>query len=272
MVISSCRWTSVIHVKYHLFRCQTWSRDAARVEGLERFTKQDEVYQSLRVHLEHLIDPDPADPWPRHHQHFGASLAITTRAYRHVGGLPAEPFLEDEALYQALRRHDIKVRHSERVAVVTSSWRQGRVEVGLSWQLREWASLAKAHRAASVPDPVAWAEELQQRKQLRRIWAAPRSARGRLDAAQRDAVRQLAAHWSLTARSLVALLDEAQPFGSLWSEVQALRHARGIVLPPPVTLAAAIRSLRLLVAAHRARPFARTSRADSARAASRAAA
>ena len=92
--------------------------------------------------------PIRADPWPRHHQHFGASLAITVAAYRHVGGMPAEPFLEDEALYRRLRQHDLNVRHSDRVSVVTSSRRRGRVAVGLSWQLREWqACLAGRARA-----------------------------------------------------------------------------------------------------------------------------
>ena len=244
--------------------------DAARVAGLERFTRQDELYQQLRVRLEHAIDPDPADPWPRHHQHFGASLAITTRAYRHVGGLPAEPFLEDEALYQALRRHDIKVRHSEKVAVVTSSRRQGRVEVGLSWQLREWASLAKAHRTATVADPVAWAEELRQRRQLRGIWSSRRDSRGRLLPTQRERAERLARQWGLSPRWLAAQLSSNMPFGSLYSAVQERRRERGLAPPALVTMASAIRSLRALLAAHRRQARARADRAGSARAASHA--
>lgn len=100
---------------------------------LRRTQARDAAYRQLCARLEDLLDPTPADPWPRHHQHFGASLALTARAYRQVGGLPEVRFLEDEALCQALRRHDLTVRHSPRVQVLTSARQQGRVEVGLSW-------------------------------------------------------------------------------------------------------------------------------------------
>lgn len=39
-----------------------------------------------------------ADPWPRHHWHFGASLALTARAYRCVGGLPMVRYPGNKAL------------------------------------------------------------------------------------------------------------------------------------------------------------------------------
>ena len=60
-----------------------------------------------RRHLEalaDLLDPDPHDPFPRHHQHFGASLAVTPALYAHVGGLPLLPSDEDVVLYRAIRR------------------------------------------------------------------------------------------------------------------------------------------------------------------------
>ena len=121
--------------------------------GLAKLARRDERYQRLRTQLEHAVDPAPFDPWPRHHQHFGANLAVSAAAYARVGGLPAEPFLEDEAFYQALCAHDMKVRHSESIRVVTSSRRDGRVAVGLSWQLREWEALAATRGDARVPDP-----------------------------------------------------------------------------------------------------------------------
>lgn len=48
-------------------------------------------------------------------------------------------YLKDEALCQQLRRHDLRLYHSHsfRVVVYTSARQCGRVEVGLSWQLRE---------------------------------------------------------------------------------------------------------------------------------------
>ena len=38
-----------------------------------------------------LLDSVFHDPWPRHYQHFGASLAVTADAYRRAGGLPPVP-------------------------------------------------------------------------------------------------------------------------------------------------------------------------------------
>ena len=60
-------------------------------------------YRLLRSQLESLLDPDPADPWPRHYQMFGASLALTAEIYERVGGLPVLPSLEDVALYRTLK-------------------------------------------------------------------------------------------------------------------------------------------------------------------------
>ena len=115
--------------------------------------------------------PRPADPWPRHHQHFGASLALTVAAYRRVGGLPEKQYLEDEALWQALRRHDLRLRHSPAVRVFTSARQQGRVPVGLSWQLREWAALSQQQAEPLVVSPDQLADLWPLRHRLRACWA-----------------------------------------------------------------------------------------------------
>ena len=103
--------------------------------------------------LEDQFDPCPADPWPCHHQHYGASLALTVRAYRRVGGLPAVPYLEDEALWQLLLGQGLPVRHSPHVQVYTSARRCGRVEVGLSWPAARVGSPgpAAARAAGALP-------------------------------------------------------------------------------------------------------------------------
>ncbi len=46
-------------------------------------------YRSLIAELEAYIDPDPYDHFPRHYQHYGASLAVTAQMYKQAGGLPA---------------------------------------------------------------------------------------------------------------------------------------------------------------------------------------
>lgn len=142
--------------------------DANPACPVRRYQLRDATYHLLRAHLETRLDPQPHDPWPRHHQHFGASFAVTLAAYRQVGGLPVVPYLEDEALFQSLLRHDLPVRHSPAVRVYTSGRQQGRVAVGLSWQLREWASLGG--REDLVPDPVEYVAELRLRRELRQHW------------------------------------------------------------------------------------------------------
>ncbi|MDO7877062.1 glycosyltransferase [Hymenobacter sp. ASUV-10] len=203
---------------------------------VRRTQLRDAAYHLLRAQLESRLDPDPADPWPRHHQHFGASLALTARAYRRVGGLPDVRYLEDEALWQALRRHDVPLRHCPAVRVVTSGRHEGRVEVGLSWQLRQWATLHQQQAEPLVECPAQLAALWRARRQLRAVWAG----RATLDAALAQALR-------IGLPELTALLGQAAPFGQLWEDVLAARRAAGdtIALQP---LSLALAGLRLLLA------------------------
>lgn len=112
------------------------------LDALDRGTRTayqaDRQHQLLSARLESLLDPDPCDPWPRHLDHFGASLACTPRIYATAGGLPGVRPLEDLAFVDALRRIDARVRHAQEVRVFTSGRLQGRTEIGLSGQLRIW--------------------------------------------------------------------------------------------------------------------------------------
>ncbi|MBD2721440.1 glycosyltransferase [Hymenobacter armeniacus] len=204
------------------------------LQPLRRIQVADTAYRLLCARLEHLIDPTPADPWPRHHQHFGACLALTARAYRQVGGLPEVRFLEDEALCQALRRHDLRLRHSPAVQVLTSARRQGRVEVGLSWQLREWLHLSRQQREPRVDNPVQLARCWQLRRQLRALW------QGRLGA-DTDA---LLTRMGLPQDALLQQVRRADTFGALWEWATA--HSPTLVLAP-VPLAEALRMLPRLI-------------------------
>lgn len=106
--------------------------------GIRAAYERDRRYQELVAELESVLDPDPCDPWPRHLQHFGASLACTCDVYRRAGGLPAVKPLEDVAFVAALRRVGARIRHSPAVSITTSARLDGRAEVGLSGQLRHW--------------------------------------------------------------------------------------------------------------------------------------
>ena len=106
--------------------------------GLRLAYDRDRAYQALVAELESMLDPDPADPWPRHLHHFGASLACTPEIYRRSGGLPAVKPLEDVAFVDALRKVGAKIRHAPEVRIFTSARLDGRAEIGLSGQLRHW--------------------------------------------------------------------------------------------------------------------------------------
>jgi hypothetical protein len=107
---------------------------------LRRRYLDDHSYQRLRATLDGLIDPDPDDPLPRHHQHAGASLAVTVDAYWRAGGMPPLRSGEDEAFYRAIRRSGGRFRHSLRVRTSTSGRLVGRAEKGLAGTLSAWGT------------------------------------------------------------------------------------------------------------------------------------
>ncbi len=113
---------------------------------------RDRRYAELVAQLEDLLDPQAGDPWPRHLDHFGSSLACTAHAYARAGGMPAVAALEDEAFVDRLRRADLCLRHEPMVKVFTSARLEGRARVGLAGQLRLWHALAghKAHFVQSA--------------------------------------------------------------------------------------------------------------------------
>ena len=99
---------------------------------------RDRELQGMVAYLESLLDPDLADPWPRHLEHFGASLACTAEIYARAGGLPPVKPLEDVAFIDALRKIGARIRHCPETHIFTSARMDGRAEVGLSGQLRHW--------------------------------------------------------------------------------------------------------------------------------------
>ena len=102
------------------------------------------AYDDLCDRLHALLDPDPADPLPRHTQHSGASIAVRASALARCGGVPRVASGEDRALVAALRRLDMRVRHAPEVHVVVSGRIEGRSAGGMADTIR---------RRMSAPDP-----------------------------------------------------------------------------------------------------------------------
>ncbi|CAN5475463.1 hypothetical protein BH10ACI4_BH10ACI4_26790 [soil metagenome] len=123
--------------------------------AVEGAYQQDQTLQKMVAELESILDPDSADPWPRHLQHFGASLACTPEIYARAGGLPPARALEDVAFVDALRKVGARIRHCPRTHVFTSARMDGRAEVGLSGQFRLWKEESD-RQLPQVVDSAAW--------------------------------------------------------------------------------------------------------------------
>lgn len=131
-------------------------------------------YWALANEVDARIDPRPGDPWPCHEQFFGASLAVTVRAYEAVGGLPVRPSGEDAALAAALRRSDIAIRHSPDVRVHTSARLDGRTPAGLAALLAGWSHLTADADFQRVPSAASVVARATCRRAVRDLWRRTR--------------------------------------------------------------------------------------------------
>jgi hypothetical protein len=172
-------------------------------------------YFALANEVATRIDPYPGDPWPCHEQFFGASLAITARAYRAVGGLPVLSSGEDAALSQALRRADIEVRHSLAVRVQTSGRLDGRTPAGLAALLASWSSLTSDDQLQLVPGAATVVARATCRRSLRDLWKQAGTSR---DVCASE-VAHLAALAGVPETWLHQVLLRPGPFGMLLEEV-----------------------------------------------------
>ncbi|WP_165982308.1 glycosyltransferase [Dankookia rubra] len=221
--------------------------------ALRRQEAQEAHYAALLDEMAALVDPDPHDPWPRHAAHSGASIALTLAAYRRVGGPPAVPVGEDRALFEALIRADMRVRHCPAARVVVSCRLDGRAAGGMADTLRR--RLAEAGAApldASLEPALNALLRLRCRRALRRL----RAGQPRLG----DPVR-LALALGM-APSTLAEIVRLPRFWSAWEGLQAralpLRHRRplrasavGVEIDRATALLGGLRGARALVSPRR---------------------
>lgn len=210
------------------------------------------AYDFLIAELEDLIDPDPFDPFPRHFNHIGASLAVTAGLYAQIGGLPDVLEDEDKALYKAILRSGARFRHSLDVRVTTSARLDGRVEHGFSAGLRHFGSLGQQSRPSLVESVSASEIRLRARRALRELSREVQLNRP-LTSSQ---VRRVARSLGISGSWLWHEIYRPQTWGQLMERVDLRQKAEGEweQLWPPMFLEKAVAALRIRLSDLRARP------------------
>lgn len=198
------------------------------------------AYSALLNEIESVLDPDPADPWPRHSEHSGASICVTAAGYHRAGGIPAHPVGEDRAFFQALRRIDANIRHAMDVTVTVSGRIQGRATGGMADTIR---------RRMIAPDPFL-DDALEP--------AASRAQRARLRARARRLHREggIVAGMAGPLGMSVAALERAlghSAFGSAWEQIEAQAGRLRRVLVPASAVRRETARARAILAALRER-------------------
>jgi len=174
------------------------------------------TYRCLLAHAEAKIDPQVHDPWPRHFQYFGASLAVTCKMYKQAGRLPKVPYLEDDAFHNALIRHDAKVRKSFKVKVYTSDRITGRVSVGFSEQLKKWTDEGNASVPHLVEPAGAALKKYCMRRRLRVCYNSYKQTREYNE----HELLLIATELHVDKAWLKQQLMSVKHFGNVWEEVE----------------------------------------------------
>jgi hypothetical protein len=182
--------------------------------------EKEEAFGTLLDEIDWLLDPDAADPWPRHTQHSGASIAVRARFLTLAGGVPAIPLGEDRRLFRRLRDVDARIRHAAEVTVTVSGRAVGRAQGGMADTI-----------ARRLREPDQWLDEAMEP-------AANRARRAALRACARDiwtgrhaSAEALANALRLPVASVRQLL-KAPTFGAAWSDLESSSPTLGYRIVP----------------------------------------
>lgn len=180
-------------------------------------------YCYLVAELETYLDADPDDVWPRHYQHYGASLAVTAEMYEQAGGMPPVRTPEDVAFYRALVRVNAHFRHSPLVRVTTSARQTGRTNIGLANQLNEWTAMGQRQQPFLVKSVAEIETRLRARHGLRVLWERILDGyQPIIEVAPLANTLGIATHW------LTNELAQPHSFGLLFERVEQRQQQEGI--------------------------------------------
>lgn len=194
---------------------------------------RESMYAALLDEIATIVDPDPADPWPRHQHHSGASIAMTSAILAKVGGAPHVAVGEDRALIERFQLFDAKIRHAPDIAVTVSARMAGRAAGGMAEALNRRAQKFDEMTDAALEPAVDAYRRVLARARLRAIRQSGEGSAalardllvdpGILTAALRSA--HFGAAWSVVQRMSPVLQRRRVGFAALARET---RHAIGL--------------------------------------------
>jgi hypothetical protein len=123
--------------------------------------------------IEDEIDPSPWDAPPRHGDHTGGSLAMTTEIYRRSGGVPLIASGEDRALVEAAVMAGGRLVHPLTVWTRVSARQDGRAANGMAQMMKRMGDAAAKGCVEMAPDLRHWRERALWRRRTRRATSGP---------------------------------------------------------------------------------------------------
>jgi hypothetical protein len=200
---------------------------------------------TLLDELASLLDPDPSDPWPRHTESSGASIAVTVAAFRGAGGIPPVPSGEDRAFIASIRRFDGRIRHDPSITVTVSGRVQGRAPGGMADTIRRRIMQQDEFADPTIEPAGDRFRRLSLRAHARALWTGLR------------ADSQVLAHALDTSEAVVDRAVSLPFFGLAWAALERecprlrARRVRFADLTREIEAAVALRSRALEACAHR---------------------
>jgi GT2 family glycosyltransferase len=194
------------------------------------------AYGRLLDEIASVIVPDPGDPWPRHSEDSGASIAIRASMLRRVGGMPCLRLGEDRALIGRLRLMDARVRHDPEISVVVSGRIHGRASGGMADTIRR--RIVRQDEFVDDRIEPAWLafQRISMKQRFGLLWRQTTEER----------LHQLAGLLAI-ASDVVREAVGAPHFGLAWSRIEqassllSQRRVRFVELPREMAIARDIR-------------------------------
>jgi GT2 family glycosyltransferase len=196
---------------------------------------------SLLDEMAAVVDPDPDDPWPRHTESSGASIAVTVAAFRRVGGIPPVPCGEDRAFIDKLRQVDARIRHAPTVSVSVSGRIHGRAAGGMADTIRRRIVQQDEYTDTAVEPAGDRFRRVSLRALARAFWAGIRTdwkqLAHALDTTAETVRRALAlpffgCAWAALERACPVLHARRVRFSDLPAEIEAAIELRARWHPP----------------------------------------